>query len=181
MVAGKRSCQVLRTQYPVQGTWDQLGSAWTHRPLSHFHWSRYAVLAADSAGNHSMKLACLPRLLCCGALVAVSAGCPSSTPPAPVGGAGGANSGGSASTAAAAQPDSAADVKALEDAGAILGRDAAGNVIAVEVDHDTGNDEQIARLKGLPNLITLDAGASGVTDKGLASLKGHPSLRVLKL
>ena len=78
---------------------------------------------------------------------------------------GGTSSGGSGVAAPAAKPDSAGDVKALEEANAILTKDAGGNVIAVELDHESGNDEQVVLLKGLPNVVTLDAGSRGVTDK----------------
>src|SRR5688572_20431848 len=86
------------------------------------------------------------------ACLLVAAGCPSTVPPA------GPKAGGSGQSAKADSKglnESAADVEALKAAKASLTTDSAGNVVTVELDSASGNDEQLGHLKGLPNLRTL--------------------------
>src|SRR5262245_53907848 len=113
-------------------------------------------------------------LLLAGSVLLTAAGCPSALPPNSAGG-------GSSTPAVETVADKADDVKTLEAAEAALTKDSAGHVTAVELNPDTATDEQLVHLKGLPNVVTLDAGGRGVTDKGLAALAGHPSLRTLRM
>src|SRR5436190_11674723 len=103
------------------------------------------------------------------AAVVASAGCPSSLPkPAAKGGDGG--------------KDDPAAVAALKAAKATLETDSEGNVVGVDLDAATGGDADLAHVKGLPSVKTLDATeVRGVTDAGLAMLAGHPNLRAIKL
>jgi len=120
-----------------------------------------------------MKHALSGRLLVVlGAVVAMVliAGCPSATPKAP------------GKSGAAASGDDPAAVAALKADKATLETDAEGHVVKVDLDSAAGGDADLERLTGLPWVRELDCSeVRGVTDKGLAALKGHPALRVLKL
>lgn len=110
-------------------------------------------------------------------IVAVLVGCPSTVPP-------GSAKGGSSGEEVVGEKlkENPADVKALVEAKAVLDVDKDGNVIVVDLDSAKGSDADLAHLKGLPFVRELSAvEVRGVTDAGLASLAGHPSLKTLKL
>src|SRR5688500_9650803 len=111
--------------------------------------------------------------------LAIAAGCPSSAPvsPKPETPEVTEVTGGKPSEAPAELPAEQADAaKALEANGAILTKDAEGRVTAVELSRDKGNDDDLKHVAGLPRVRSLSAECRGVTDAGLAHLKGHPTL-----
>jgi Leucine-rich repeat (LRR) protein len=111
------------------------------------------------------------------AVVVVSVGCPSTTPPGSAEG-----SGSGKQVVEQKGKDDLAAVAALEAAKATLEKDSEGRVIVVDLDSAKGSDADLAHLKGLPYVRELSAvEVRGVTDAGLASLAGHPNLRTLKL
>jgi Leucine Rich Repeat (LRR) protein len=80
---------------------------------------------------------------------------------------------------AAPKPDA---VAVLKERKAIIETDAEGRVIGVDLDPASDGDADLALVKDLPHVRTLDATeVRGVTDKGLEYLEGHPGLRALKL
>src|SRR5687768_13952689 len=104
---------------------------------------------------------CVLRLRIVAALAAalLLAGCPSSAPTNP-----------------SARPSSDGDAaKALEAAGALLTKDASGQVTAVELNRDNGKNDDLKHVMGLPSVRILTAECRGVTDEGLKLLEGHPN------
>ena len=147
--------------------------------------ARKSVLKAFGKGNvRALKMAkfAVGQLLlvasCCGCLLFT--GCPSSVPP-------GSSAKGSSGSKPATEanhgefkedPD---DVAALKAAKATLSTDSDGHIIAVQLSSDSGSDQDLAHVKGLPYVRELGAEARGVTDAGLVKLEGHPNLRTLSL
>ena len=112
-------------------------------------------------------------LLLVGTAVAVVllSGCPSATP----------NPTGKSGAAVGGSEDPAA-VAALKNAKATLETDSEGRVVKVDLDSAVGSDADLEQIRKLPAVRELDCSeVRGVTDKGLAALKLHPALRVLKL
>lgn len=79
--------------------------------------------------------------------------------------------------------DDAAAIKALEEIGVTLTKDAAGSVVAVNCGTSTREvkDEDLPHLKGFPYLATLSLEKSEVSDKGLEILKDLPPITRLGL
>jgi Leucine-rich repeat (LRR) protein len=109
-----------------------------------------------------------------GALGVLTAGCPSATPPA--------TTAKSPKQSAGDDSDDPAAVAALKEHKAGLTLDKEGHVVAVDLDNAAGGDADLAQIKRLPRVRTIDCTeVRGVTDAGMAMLEGHPSLRGLKL
>src|SRR5262249_26241477 len=128
--------------------------------------SRVTAMIASPALRISLTLLAAALLLV--------TGCPTPNPPA-------AKSDNKDKGIDEALVENADDIKALQAAKAELRKDAAGHVDKVELNRDSGNDADLAHLKGLPFVRELGADVRGVTDAGLKSLANHPNLRTLRL
>lgn len=79
----------------------------------------------------------------------------------------------------AVEPD---DSAALEEAGAVVKKDADGKVVSVDTRTAPGfGDEQIKLVTGFDRLTSLSLENSVVTDEGLAAVKEIPTLTTLNL
>ncbi|WP_254507842.1 leucine-rich repeat domain-containing protein [Anatilimnocola floriformis] len=80
----------------------------------------------------------------------------------------------------ASAKDDAAAIAALQAKGVTLNRDKAGNIGEVILSADCTNDD-LKHVAALPHCTTLSAAASGISGAGLAHLKWHPGLKILRL
>jgi len=109
-----------------------------------------------------------------GALSLLTGGCPSATPPS--------TATKSPKQSSAGDSDDPAAVAALKEHKATLKLDSEGNVVAVDLDSAAGGDADLAQIKRLPRVRTVDCTeVRGVTDAGMANLEGHPNWRGWKL